>query len=387
LRILHTADWHVGKTLRGRSRADEHRAVLAEIAAVAESEAVDLVLVAGDVFDSASPNAESEQIAYRALLDLARTGAHVVVVSGNHDNERRLHAVAPLLELGQVTVATSFRRPDDGGVIERPSRDGRERARIALLPFLSQRWVVKADELMATAADEQAQAYSERVRHLVAALTAGFDDGAPSVNLVVAHLFALGGVLGGGERDAHTILDYGVPATVFPPTVQYVGLGHLHRCQVIAGPCPVRYPGSPLQLDFGETGDRKAVLVLDAVPGRPVEVREVPLTAGRRLRTVEGDLAAVLAQAGSTGDDFLRVRLHETPRVGLADEVREALPECVDVQLIRPDGPTDDGRGSDAGPRGREPIELFQTYLTETNGAADGAVLDLFRELLGAQPA
>jgi exonuclease SbcD len=142
-----------------------------------------------------------------------------------------------------------------------------------------------------------------------------------------------------------------------------------------------------LQLDFGETGDRKAVLVLDAVPGRPVEVREVPLTAGRRLRTVEGDLAAVLAQAGSTGDDFLRVRLHETPRVGLADEVREALPECVDVQLIRPDGPTDDGRGSDAGPRGREPIELFQTYLTETNGAADGAVLDLFRELLGAQPA
>jgi exonuclease SbcD len=147
----------------------------------------------------------------------------------------------------------------------------------------------------------------------------------------------------------------------------------------------VRYPGSPLQLDFGETGDRKAVLVLDAVHGRPVEVREVPLTAGRQLRTLEGDLATVLAQAGSTGDDFLRVRLHETPRVGLADEVREVFPECVDVQLIRPEGQSDGGAASPGERRGREPIELFQTYLTQTKGAADEAVVDLFRELLEAQ--
>ena len=94
MRFLHTGDWHVGKTLRGRSRADEHRAVLAEIAAIAEAEQVDAVLVAGDLFDSAAPTAETEQIVYHALLALARTGAHVVVVSGNHDNERRLQAVA-----------------------------------------------------------------------------------------------------------------------------------------------------------------------------------------------------------------------------------------------------------------------------------------------------
>ena len=259
MKLLHTADWHVGKTLRGRSRADEHRAVLAEIAALATSEDVDVVIVAGDVFDTAAPNPESEQIVYQALLDLAVTGAHVVVVSGNHDNERRLQAVAPLLELGRVTMAATFRRPDDGGVVEVPARAGGERARIALLPFLSQRWVVRADELMSTAADEQAQAYSERIRRLVTALTADFR--ADTVNIVVAHLFALGGKLGGGEREAHTIFDYAVPGTVFPPSAQYVALGHLHRSQVIPGPCPIRYPGSPLQLDFGETGDRKAVLV------------------------------------------------------------------------------------------------------------------------------
>ena len=107
MRFLHTGDWHVGKALRGRSQADEHRAVLAEVAAVAEAEQVDAALVAGDLFDTAAPSAESEQIVYEALLALARTGAHVVVVSGNHDNERRLQAVAPLLELGRVTVEDS----------------------------------------------------------------------------------------------------------------------------------------------------------------------------------------------------------------------------------------------------------------------------------------
>ena len=95
MKILHTADWHVGKTLRGRSRAEEHEAVLDEIVALAQAEAVDLILVAGDQFDRAVPSPESEKIVYDALLRLAGTGARVVVIAGNHDNPRRLAAVRP----------------------------------------------------------------------------------------------------------------------------------------------------------------------------------------------------------------------------------------------------------------------------------------------------
>ena len=386
MRFLHTGDWHVGKTLRGRSRADEHRAVLAEIAAIAEAEQVDAVLVAGDLFDSAAPTAETEQIVYHALLALARTGAHVVVVSGNHDNDRRLQAVAPLLELGQVTVAASFRRPDDGGVVEVASRDGHERARVALLPFLSQRWVVRADDLMATAADQQAQAYGDRMRQLIQALTTSFRP--DCVNLVVAHLFALGGMMGGGEREAQTVFDYGVSATAFPPDAHYVALGHLHRSQVIAGPCPIRYAGSPLQLDFGETADRKSVLLLEARRGRPGEVDERPLAAGRRLRTLDGTLADVLARAGTTGDEFLRIRLRESPRVGLAEDVRDAFPECVDVQVIRPEVAADAGASTDPSPperTGLEPAALFADYLAQTRGSVDEALLALFTELVEEQ--
>ena len=111
MKILHTADWHVGRTLRGRNRADEHRAVLDEIVAITRDAAVDLVLVAGDQFDRAVPTPESEEIVYDALLRLARTGAQVVVIAGNHDNPRRLTAVRPLLELAN---ADSLRPPTQG---------------------------------------------------------------------------------------------------------------------------------------------------------------------------------------------------------------------------------------------------------------------------------
>jgi DNA repair protein SbcD/Mre11 len=118
MRILHTSDWHVGRTIRGRSRADEHRAVLAEIAQIAHDREVDLILVAGDQFDTGAPSAAAEAIVYRALLDLADTGAHVLVLAGNHDNPRRWAAVRPLLALGNVHLADQIARPDAGGVLD-----------------------------------------------------------------------------------------------------------------------------------------------------------------------------------------------------------------------------------------------------------------------------
>lgn len=377
MRILHTSDWHVGRTIRGRSRADEHRAVLAEIAKVAADEVVDLVVVAGDLFDTAAPTPEAEQIVYRALLDLAASGAHVVVIAGNHDHPRRLEAVRPLLHLTRVHAGAWLARPDDGGVIDLTTRSG-EVARVALLPFLSQRTIVKADDVMALDADEHAASYAARCREIVAALTGSF--GEDTVNLLVAHLTVVGGQLGGGERAAHTIFDYHVPAQIFPPTVHYVALGHLHRPQRVAGACPIWYSGSPLQLDFGEAPGEKVVLVVDAAPGTPAAARQVPLTEGRRLRTLRGTLER-LAAWDDLDDDHLRIVLDEPPRPGLADEVRARFPNAVDVALAaRERGPTADGGWSLTSLQ-RSPDELFADYLAE-RGADDGALRSLFHELL-----
>jgi exonuclease SbcD len=376
MRVLHTSDWHVGKALRGRSRAAEHEAVLVEIADIARRDAVDLVIVAGDLFDSATPTPEAERIVYRGLLDLAEGGRPVIVVAGNHDSAQRLGAVAPLSEASGIHVASAVRPPHDGGVVEIAA--GGERALVALLPFPSQRYIVTADLLLSGDAADAHAAYADRVVRILRALTEQFR--ADTVNLVVAHLMVMGGTMGGGERGAHTIFDYWVPATAFPAAAQYVALGHLHRRQQLPGPAPLHYCGSPLQLDFGETTNEPVVNLVDVHPGLPADVHPEVLTAGRRLRTLRGTLADVVAGADGAADDHLRVVLDEPARAGLADEIRAQLPNTVEV-VLAPRHDADAPPPSDPDRLGRTPHELVAEYLGGLD-AHDERVMALFDELV-----
>jgi exonuclease SbcD len=377
MRILHTADWHVGKTVRGHSRALEHREVLGEIVSVGASHHVDIVVIAGDLFDTASPTPESEQIVYQALLELRATGAQVVVVAGNHDNPSRLLAVAPLFGELAVRVLAQPARPDAGGVLDVVARDGAA-ARLALLPFVSQRGIVRADELMSTDGADHALAYADRYKSLMTMLTAGFT--ADHVNVVVGHGFVGGGVLGGGERSAHTVMDYFVPATVFPASAQYVALGHLHRAQRIDGATQIHYSGSPIAMDFSEQADVKVVNIVDVEPGRPAKVDAVPLSSGRRLRTLRGTLAELEAMvADVAADDYVRAVVCESTRAGLADDVRALVPGVVDVVIESPE------RAASVTERqrraGRSPLELFAEFCAD-RGHDDPRVRALFAELL-----
>ncbi len=382
MKILHTADWHVGKTLRGRSRADEHRAVLDEIVGIAERESVELVLVAGDQFDSAVPSPESEQIVYDALRRLAGTGAHVVVIAGNHDNPRRLQAVDPLLELANVTTASFVTPPKQGGVVHHTTASG-EKACIALFPFQSKRGIVGAADLMEHDPDEHQKSYHDRCRRIARKLCEPFESAAGTVNLLVAHLTVVGSKTGGGERTTH-IFDYYVPADIFPVTAHYVALGHIHKPQAIGASCPAWYAGSPLALDFGETHDEHGVLVIEAAAGSPAEVQQIPLESGRRLRTVSGRAHEIAAMEGTTGDDFLRVVIDEAPSPGLADRVREIFPHAVDVTIRSPEGGRGDLRPEvDPATLRGDPGKLFRQYLEEA-GVQGGALARLFDELLEA---
>ncbi|MEM9655733.1 MAG: exonuclease SbcCD subunit D [Actinomycetota bacterium] len=374
MKVLHTADWHVGKKIRGHSRADEHRAVLAEIADIAAAEAVDLIIVAGDQYETAAPTAESELIVNQALLRLADV-APVMAIAGNHDNPRRLAAIEPLLRLGRITMVAEPKAPADGGVVTRETEGG-ETVNVALLPFVSQRAVIRADELMANAAYENAQNYADRMQRVIAALCAGFS--ADHVNIFVAHAFVHGGYVGGGERAAHLVDEYAISAVDFPPTAGYVALGHLHRPQQMLGGTAIHYSGSPLQLDFGEQDQAKLVNIVDISPGLPAKVSAVPLQSGRRLRTLTGtvnELRAIGAD-DELGDDWLRVRVTEPGRAGLADEVREALgPGVVDVRIEHHSAPQP-ARSRE----GRSPRELFADYLAE-NGIQDRTLETRFAEL------
>lgn len=378
--ILHTSDWHVGKAIRGHSRADEHRAVLAEIAGIAEDRDVDLVVVAGDLFETAAPSPEAEEIVYQALLDLARSGATVAVVSGNHDHAHRLRAVAPLLELGHVHLLTQPTRPDEGGIRRLPMRSGGDLA-LAMIPFVSQRGIVRAEQLMRDAAYEHVQAYTDRMRQLITLICERLDGDLPSV--LALHGFVLGGVAGGGERSAHLVEEYAIAASSFPTNVGYVALGHLHRAQKLAGATSIHYCGSPLQLDFGETTDPKQVNLVNLQPGRPAKVIPVELRAGLPLHTLEGTVAEIAAAAQDLeGDAWVRAKVDEPRRAGLADELRSLLGErgdrVVDV-LVNSAGPAAPDRDPSAR-QGRTPRELFGAFLAE-RGISDDRLGPYFDEL------
>jgi DNA repair protein SbcD/Mre11 len=245
------------------------------------------------------------------------------------------------------------------------------------LPSLSQRYAVRATEMFALTAAEASQTYADHVGRLLARLCA---DATPeTVNLVTAHLTVVGGTLGGGERDAHTIQAYAVPASVFPVDTQYVALGHLHRAQQVPAGCPVRYSGSPYAVDFGEEENTPSVTVVDVALGSAARAREVPLTAYTPLRTVRGTLDELSTL--DTGSAWLRVYVRERPRSGLREAVQELLPRALEVRV---DPEFLAQHADDATPRrqraGRAPGELFADYLA-AKGHADPAVSALFDRL------
>jgi exonuclease SbcD len=375
VRILHTSDWHVGKLLRGRSRIEEHREVLGEITGIAEREKVDLVLVVGDLFESSAPPPEATAVVFDALLALRETGARVVVVGGNHDQQSDLDAVAPVFQRLGISVLGLPAGPERAIV----DLDG---ARVAMLPWMSQRWAVKTEQLMGTSAAGVAQYYAARVGRLIEWLCAGFSP--TDINVIAAHCMVQGGRLGGGEREAQLIDDYTVSASAFPGSAAYVALGHLHRAQQMPGSAPIWYCGSPIQVDFGESDDRKQVLLVDAPTQGAARVNPVELTRGWRLRTVTGTLDELTREVDAADGAWLRVVVREQPRPGLADDVRALLPQAVDVRIAPQ--PSAAPASSDAPPIDTglrlSPRDLFTAYLDHAGQARDARVLALFDELL-----
>jgi DNA repair protein SbcD/Mre11 len=378
VKILHTSDWHVGKTLRGNSRIDEHREVLLEIAGIAEREAVDVVLVTGDVFDTGAPSPDAQQVVWEALLRLHETGAGLVVIGGNHDNQRSLDAFAPIAAAAGIELRGRLARPDAGGVITLQGRDGTP-ARIALLPWIGEREAVRSEQLLGLDGAAAAGHYAARVHSIIELLTTGFRPN-EEVSIIAAHAMVRGGRRGGGERDAQIVFEYAIEATAFPASAHYVALGHLHRTQQLAGAGQIWYAGSPIQVDFGEEQDDKRVLIVEAEPGVPAKVRQVRLTTPARLRTVTGTLDELATAASSVGDAWLRVVVREAARAGLADDVRALLPRAVDVRV---EAREDARRSGNATPRvGGSPHELFELYLDAASHAKDAPLLALFDRLL-----
>ena len=223
------------------------------------------------------------------------------------------------------------------------------------------------------------RAYDEQMRQVIASLTSGFSG--DTVNLVMSHLTCVGGKFGGGERSAQSIFEYSVPAAIFPVAAHYVALGHLHRRQALPAPAPVHYRGAPLAVDFGEQDNTSVVCLVEATPGTPARVTDVPVTAGRRLRTAVGTLAELEARAAEFGDDYLRVYLRERTRAGLRDDTVAILPNALEVRIDPEFAPQAEKAPRTGEARAaRTPAQLFADYCA-TRDVSDQRVAALFGEL------
>ena len=384
MKLLHTADLHLGRFLDGRSRWDEQEAVLDEIVAIARREQVDLILAAGDVFDSFIPPARAEELFYAFAARLLESGCTVVAIAGNHDQPQRMAAAAPL-GAGQGLYLLGL--PGEEAVTV-TCRDGRQ-AVVAALPYVSE---ARAQELFAADLSDDKEislAYRDCLARKLASLSSGFRE--DTANIVLAHLFVNGGFSSDSERPlaAQVGGSFGVDAGVFPPESDYIALGHLHRPQSIAADAPCRYAGSPLAYSFSEADQQKSVTLVDISwedGEKQVAWQSLPLTSGRPLsRWRCGSYAEALQRAGDPAQRDMWVQLTVELEQPLTGEELDALyaahPHLIAVNPIYPDIQREQREAEESA--SLSVLERFAAFARDSEGVEpDEALLAAFVSLL-----
>jgi exonuclease SbcD len=374
MRLLHTSDWHIGRTLHGTDLLAEQEAVLSELARVVTAESVDVVLVAGDVYDRAVPSADATAVLDRVVGRLLAAGAVVVMTPGNHDSARRLGTFSGLLSAAGLHVRASTGRLDEPVLLADEHGD----VAVYGLPFLEPE-VARHELGVGTGRSHEAVvgAAMERVRSDLF-----LRPGARSV--VLAHAFVGGGVASDSERDICVGGVDLVPSSVFDG-VDYVALGHLHRPQTLSP--RLRYSGSPLAYSFGEAGQQKQAWLVDLDAHGLAGVRPVLLPTPRELTVLTGTLSELLEDPahGSVEDHFVSARL--TDPIRPTDPMRRLqsrFPHCVHLEWTGA-GAVADGRSYQQRLRGRSDLDVAAEFVAHVRGVgASAAERELLAQALGA---
>lgn len=338
MRIIHTADWHLGQFFYNKSRAAEHQAFLDWLLARIEEHQVDALIVAGDLFDTGTPPSYAREMFNRFVVALQPSGCQLVVLAGNHDSVATLNESRELLACLNTRVITT---PQDGNdVLMLTTRQGEPGALLCAIPYLRPRDIMRS---------QAGQSGRDKQRSLLEAITAHYQRSfaaAQALNLALpivatGHLTALGVSKSDSVRDIYIGTLDAFPASAFPPA-DYIALGHIHRAQRVADSDHIRYSGSPIPLSFDELGSEKSVFLLDFSPtGLAVTPLTIPLF--QPMQVLKGSLAQITRQlskfSAPDGTKPVWLDIEVTTQEYLSDLQRqvEALTASlpVDVLLLR----------------------------------------------------
>lgn len=342
MRIVHTSDWHLGRSLYGRRCSSEFASFLEWLAAEIEHRQVDCLLVAGDIFDSATPSNTTQSLYYSFLHRVARGCCrHVVITGGNHDSPSLLNAPRELLSNLNVTVVGCSSEDPGDEVVCLYDHQGKLEAVVCAVPFLRDRDVRSSEP--GESIDDKARKLIEgiashysRVCSLAQARLEEHGEKAPII--AMGHLFTAGGRIGDGEeiRDLYVGTLAHVPASIFPDCIDYLALGHLHIAQRVGKRATRRYSGSPLQLSFGDDNRNKSLTLVEI--GARVEVEEVEVPPFLALRTIEGDYDEILVKIDELTALDNRVLVEVRYGGSRASEIYQELQEKVadsSVEILR----------------------------------------------------
>jgi exonuclease SbcD len=302
MKILHTSDWHIGRTLYGKKRYAEFEAFLGWLAEMIQQQGIEALLVAGDVFDTGAPSNRSQALYYRFLRRIAASSCcrHVVIIAGNHDSPSFLNAPKELLRALDIHVVGSACDNPADEILVLSDAQGAPELIVCAVPYLRDR-DIRVTEAGETIEDKERKLIEGMSRHYAEVIALAehkrIELGADLPIVAMGHLFTAGGhtVDGDGVRELYVGSLARVTASMFPDSLSYLALGHLHVPQLVNGSDTMRYSGSPLPMGFGEAKQQKSVCRVDfSNAAATVQLINVPVF--QTLERVKGNWETLLAR-------------------------------------------------------------------------------------------
>lgn len=300
MKLLHTSDWHLGRTLYGRKRYDEFSAFLDWLLDTINTNQIDLLLVAGDVFDTSTPPNKAQELYYNFLCQVANSCCrHVVIIGGNHDSPSFLDAPKALLKALNVYVVGTMTEAPHNEVIVLYDLNNKPEALVCAVPYLRDK-DIRSAEAGESIEDKNSKliqglkTHYHQVCTIAEQLQAQFSseyEGLKVPLIGMGHLFAAGGqtIEGDGVRELYVGSLAHVSASIFPASIDYLALGHLHSPQIVGGQEHMRYSGSPIPMGYGEAKQQKKVIEVVFSQGKP-HIQEIPVPCFQALERISGSL-------------------------------------------------------------------------------------------------
>lgn len=398
MRILHTADWHLGKNLEGCSRMDEQEAFLNDFTEIVKVNDIDLIIIAGDIYDNSNPPARAERMFYNTLKKLSANGERLtLVISGNHDNPDRLIAAGPLArEHGIIMVGTPRSVVPKGeygrhkvvnsgeGFIEIEIKG--EKAVILTVPYPSEK---RLNEVLYGSMDEEKEkldSYSDRIKTLFKSLSKNYRE--DTINIVVSHLFAMGSEEAGSERNIQLGGSFIVDGSCFPEKAQYIALGHVHKPQIVPGTDRrARYAGSPIHYNKKEINFKKKCFIVEVKAGEDCNIKEVEFKVYKpievwKCKSIEDAIERCIENKDRNCWAYLEIT---TDRYIREDEIKLMKNNKKDILEIMPKILEKDGDELDINSFSEKSFEdIFKEfYFKERKVEPQSEVIDLLLSIIG----